>query len=196
MKRKSVGSRSKARQNVSISTEPNAEQPWNGDKAPIRPFANSLPMQLLRVREAVMERFRPHLHAHAMTEQQWRIVRALAEADSLEIHEVGNRCCIHPASLSHMLPKLEAAGLITRKANTLDQRRIVVSLAPAGRRIFLRMGVESEKIYAAISRQLGPKRIEVLYQQLAEALQILSEQDGEAQTTPPTKKRTRKRKHR
>ncbi len=44
----------------------------------IRPFAHSLPMRLLRVREALMQNFRPHLLAHGMSEQQWRIVRALA----------------------------------------------------------------------------------------------------------------------
>ena len=42
------------------------------------PFSRSLPMQLLRAREAVMQRFRPHLRGHDMTDQQWRVVRVLA----------------------------------------------------------------------------------------------------------------------
>ena len=143
-------------------------------KSSIRPFSDSLPMQLLRVREAVMERFRPHLHAHEMSEQQWRIVRALAEAEELEIHEVGKRCCIHPASFSHMLPKLEAAGMILRRSSMTDKRRIVVSLTPVGRRTIFCMGRESEEIYAEISRRLGPNRVEELYRQLTEALNILT----------------------
>jgi homoprotocatechuate degradation regulator HpaR len=173
--------------------KPKSVRKKNPVKPPIRPFANSLPMQLLRVREAVMDRFRPHLHAHVITEQQWRVVRALAEVDSLEIHEVGDRCCVHPASLSHMLPKLESAGIITRKSNAADQRRIVVSLTPAGRRIFLRMAVESERVYAEITRRLGADRIEALYEQLSDALHILSAWDESEETSrsdqAPKKKR-------
>lgn len=73
----------------------------------IRPFDRSLPMQLLRARDAVMQHFRPHLRGHGITEQQWRVLRVLAAARLLEILEISERCCILPASLSLMLPKLE-----------------------------------------------------------------------------------------
>ena len=42
------------------------------------PFSRSLPMALLRARESVMVRFRPMLRAHGLTEQQWRVLRAMA----------------------------------------------------------------------------------------------------------------------
>ena len=77
---------------------------------PIRPFERSLPMQLMRAREAVMARFRPHLKARDLSDQQWRIIRALSETDALAIAELSARCCIHPASLSRMLPALEQDG--------------------------------------------------------------------------------------
>jgi hypothetical protein len=43
----------------------------------LRDFSKSLPMALMRTREAVMKRFRPSLRDHALTEQQWRVLRAL-----------------------------------------------------------------------------------------------------------------------
>jgi homoprotocatechuate degradation regulator HpaR len=166
-----------------------------GIKSAIRPFANSMPMQLLRVREAVMQRFRPHLLDHGVTDQQWRIVRALAEAETLEIHEVSRRCCIHPASLSHMLPKLEAAGIIARRLHSADQRRVIVSLTPAGRRLFVRIGVESEKIYAQITRQIGSKRMGALYQLLDEALHSLSSGEETGMANGSAEARTKRRKY-
>ena len=54
---------------------------------PMRTFSQSLPMALLRAREAVMRRFRPGLRCHGVTEQQWRVLRALAE----ELEQV-SRC--------------------------------------------------------------------------------------------------------
>ena len=62
----------------------------------MRPFERSLPMQLMRAREIVMARFRPHLNAHGVTDQQWRIIRALNETDGLEIADLGR--AVLPAS--------------------------------------------------------------------------------------------------
>jgi hypothetical protein len=55
------------------------------DEPAMRPFRRSLPMRLMQAREAVMQRFRPSLRAHGITDQQWRIVRTLEETDALEI---------------------------------------------------------------------------------------------------------------
>ena len=40
----------------------------------MRPFARSLPMQLLRAREVLMQEFRPHLRKQGLSEQQWRVL--------------------------------------------------------------------------------------------------------------------------
>ena len=97
---------------------------------PIQPFGRSLAMLLLLARESVMQRWRPFLHARGLTDQQWRVMRALREVDSLEINELGKRCCIHPASLSRILPKLATQRIISRYPNVADQRRVIISLAP------------------------------------------------------------------
>src|SRR4051794_24912283 len=57
-------------------------------KVPMRDFSQSLPMALLRAREAVMRQFRPSLRQHGLTEQQWRILRALAAVDATEVTEL------------------------------------------------------------------------------------------------------------
>jgi DNA-binding MarR family transcriptional regulator len=99
-------------------TEAAAARPSAAAEEPaLRPFRRSLPMRLMQAREAAMQRFRPALRAHGVTDQQWRIIRALDEADSLEISQLGERCVISPASLSRILPKLAARGLIARRPN-------------------------------------------------------------------------------
>ncbi len=132
----------------------------------MRPFHRSLPMQLMRARETVMARFRPHLHARGLTDQQWRIVRALSEVDALDIVALGEFCCIHPASLSRILPKMEEEGLVRRRGDRSDQRRQIVSLSARGRRLFAETAPESEAIYAALARAIGQRRLEDLYSAL------------------------------
>ena len=58
----------------------------------------ALPIALLEAREAVMSRFRPMLATHDITEQQWRVLRVLAEAGPLEATELARpRSCWRPA---------------------------------------------------------------------------------------------------
>lgn len=141
--------------------------------ARMRPFQRSLPMQLMLAREAVMQRFRPHLNEHGLTDQQWRIVRALNEAEAMDIAALGRACCLHTASLSRTLPNLEADGLVSRKADTQDQRRVSVSLTAKGRKLFETVAPQSEAIYAQLAREIGPQRIEQIYGLLDEVIGLL-----------------------
>src|ERR1700736_3847580 len=79
---------------------------------PMRAFSQSLPMELLRAREAVMRRFRPGLRDHGVTEQQWRILRALAHSGPMEVSELADTTCLLAPSLSRILPDMEARLLI------------------------------------------------------------------------------------
>jgi homoprotocatechuate degradation regulator HpaR len=141
----------------------------------MRPFERSLPMQLMLAREAVMQRFRPHLNARGLTDQQWRIIRALNEADDVEILDLGKRCCLHAASLSRILPKLQAEGLISRRDHRNDQRRVVVTLTAKGRRLFEALAPQSEAIYAALAREIGPARMEQIYRFLDDVIGALAQ---------------------
>lgn len=144
----------------------------------MRPFARSLPMLLLRAREALMQEFRPHLRAQGLSEQQWRVLRALAEAGSMEINALGAICQIHPASLSRMLPKLEEDGRIERRTDRADQRYVIVSISAKGRALFRRMAKESEQIYAALERRIGARELKTLYELLDHTLRAAPEAAG------------------
>lgn len=133
---------------------------------PMRDFSHSLPMALLTAREAVMQNFRPMLREFGLTEQQWRIVRALMEADHLEISELSARCLILMPSLSRTLPDLERRQLIERQASKTDQRRTQVSLTPQGRDLFLQVAPRSEEQYRAIAEKIGLEDINALYRLL------------------------------
>ncbi|MDU3928149.1 MAG: homoprotocatechuate degradation operon regulator HpaR, partial [Enterobacter asburiae] len=52
---------------------------------------DSLTIALLQAREAAMSYFRPIVKRHNLTEQQWRIVRVLAEHPSMDFHDLAFR---------------------------------------------------------------------------------------------------------
>jgi len=133
---------------------------------PMRAFARSLPMQLLRAREAVMQRFRPMLLAHGVTEQQWRVIRALVESDAAEIGALAELCCVLPASLTRIVDTLEEKGLAARRPHAADQRRVIVAVTPAGRRLFHAVAPHSEARYREIAALVGQDRIDAFYAML------------------------------
>lgn len=135
---------------------------------PMREFSRSLPMALLRAREAVMRRFRPALRDQGVTEQQWRILRALAHFGPIEVTALADATFLLAPSLSRILPDLEARGLITRKQLESDRRRALVSLQPRGLRLIAAHAPDSESVYDQIARAFGKERLDHLFELLKE----------------------------
>ena len=145
------------------------------------PFAHrNLPLLLLQARERVIARFRPLLNANGLTEQQWRIVRALHETGALEPREIGARVCISSPSLAGVLARMEEQGLVARERMGHDQRRVKVSLTAKSRALARRMAPQVEAVYAGIESRLGAAFTGRLYADLDALCAALGEPDGDA----------------
>ena len=132
-------------------------------------------MELLKAREAAMARFRPLLRKHGLTEQQWRVLRALSEFDSVDASELAARSFLLAPSLSRILQHLESESLIRRSYDEADQRRLIVKITAAGQRLFDQVAPESESLYNTIESEFGAERLESLYELLAEFYQVLDQ---------------------
>ena len=140
-----------------------------GDAIPMRPFSQSLPMALLRAREAAMRRFRPLLAAHDLTEQQWRVLRALTAADDrLDLTGLAERTALQAPSASRIIANLEGRGLVERRTTDGDQRRASLGLTSAGRQLVRRIAPHSEAAYNRIEEEFGAERLARLLDELAE----------------------------
>jgi homoprotocatechuate degradation regulator HpaR len=120
-------------------------------------------MALLRAREAVMERFRPLLRRHGVTEQQWRVLRALSASAETSASALSATTCIGLPSLSRILRTLEGRGLLTRRVKSTDLRTTLVSLSPAGTRLLRKAGSESERRYESLAAEIGEANMKQLY---------------------------------
>ena len=99
----------------------------------MRKFEDSLPLQLLKAREATMQFFRPLLLENSLSEQQWRVLRALYAYQELESKELANHCCLLSPSLTGILKRLQQQGYVQRRKSEEDQRRTIISLTDKGR---------------------------------------------------------------
>jgi homoprotocatechuate degradation regulator HpaR len=140
----------------------------------------NLPLLLLQARESVLSRFRPVLQAHGLTEQQWRIVRALHERGTLEPREIVEACCISSPSLAGVLQRMDQMGLVRRERHDNDQRRVMVSLTPASRALVAQMAPLIEETYRRIEAHLGAPSVQLLYAQLDALLRSMDGLGGAA----------------
>jgi homoprotocatechuate degradation regulator HpaR len=132
----------------------------------LRDFSRSLPMALMRAREAAMGYFRPSLRANGLSEQQWRVLRALASGGTIEAMALARATFLLPPSLSRILRDLHARGLIERRSDAADLRRSAVVLTRAGRDLIAAQAPASEAGYAEIARRFGAARLARLQAEL------------------------------
>lgn len=111
-----------------------------------------------------MERFRPHLRRHRVTEQQWRVLRALSSVDRTTAGVLADLTVLSAPSLSRILRDLARRKLIFRKGSRTDQRSSWISLSAAGRAFLERAAPESEAAYQAIEQAVGRARLGELQQ--------------------------------
>jgi homoprotocatechuate degradation regulator HpaR len=134
----------------------------------------SLPMVLLRAREAVMRRFRPLLAAHGMTEQQWRVLRVLDESGPLDATQLSLRCCILKPSMTLIARTLVRRKLVTRRQCTEDGRRVILQATPKAAALIAKVSPQSNAIYRQLEREFGLQRIERLLDILDELAETRS----------------------
>jgi homoprotocatechuate degradation regulator HpaR len=133
-----------------------------------RQTRRSLPMALLRARESVMEYFRPMLGRHDVTEQQWRVIRVVAEANTLDATEVAKRASILAPSLTRIIRSLETRKFIKRRKDASDGRRVILEITPLGLSFIESAIPESTTIHQAIEARFGHEKLNVLLDLLAE----------------------------
>lgn len=133
---------------------------------------NSLNTGFLQAREAMLAFFRPVLKKWDITEQQWRIVRILAEDGQQDFHVLAGKACLLRPSLTGILKRVEQAGLVSRRKPALDQRKVLLKLTPKGQKLYQTVGVEMDAQYTVLEQHFGSEKVKDLHKLLAELTMV------------------------
>lgn len=102
-----------------------------------------------------MERFRPLISARGLTEQQWRIIRALHEHGPVEPRTLSDICTISSSSMAGVLARMEALELVTKERFVKDQRRVLVSMTKLSVELVDAITRDLEAEYEALEQKVG-----------------------------------------
>lgn len=111
---------------------------------------NQLCFALYSASLAMTRLYQPLLGALGMTYPQYLAMLVLWEQDGLSVSELGERLLLDSGTLTPLLKRMEASGLVTRQRDAHDERRVHITLTAAGREMKARVaGVPGSILNAA-----------------------------------------------
>jgi MarR family transcriptional regulator, organic hydroperoxide resistance regulator len=126
---------------------------------------------------AMTKLYKPLLEPLGLTYPQYLVMLALWEQDGVTVGQLGERVALDSGTLTPLLKRLEAAGLVQRLRDSADERRVLLQLTPEGRRLRAQAAQVPQAIAAASGCALS--EISTLTRQLQALRQRL------ATSTPP-----------
>lgn len=79
--------------------------------------------------------YKPLLAQLGVTYPQYLALLTLWEEDGLTVTAIGDRLMLDSGTLTPVLKRLEALGLVTRARSTVDERQVLVSLTERGQEV-------------------------------------------------------------
>jgi MarR family transcriptional regulator, organic hydroperoxide resistance regulator len=130
---------------------------------------NQLCFALYSASLAMTKLYKPLLDELGLTYPQYLVMLVLWEGDGLMVSELGQRLCLDSGTLTPLLKRLEASGLVSRLRAAEDERRVHIHLTAAGRKLKARAARVPSCVLAA-SRCSVPELL-----QLTEQIRTLRE---------------------
>ena len=95
--------------------------------------------------------YRPLLEPMGLTHPQYLVMLALWQHGQLSVKDLSRLLQLDPGTLSPLVKRLEAAGLVSRARDPRDERALAITLTDAGQALRER----AERIPAGIVERLG-----------------------------------------
>ncbi|MBI3367152.1 MAG: MarR family transcriptional regulator, partial [Burkholderiales bacterium] len=106
-----------------------------------------------------------------LTYPQYLVMLVLWEGDGISVSQLGDRLALDSGTLTPLLKRLEAAGLVQRMRDAADERRVLLRLSAAGRKLKARAAEVPQAVacasgcdlteLAALTRQLKALRAQL-----------------------------------
>ncbi len=125
-----------------------------------------------------MEEVRPVLHAHDLTEQQWRVMRVVAENGQSDATSIAERSYILAPSLTRILRNLADKGILQTTRDVRDGRRMLIDLTPEGEALIQTVSPQTYEIFEKMRARVGTEKWEQLIALLDEVREEIEQMDA------------------
>jgi MarR family transcriptional regulator, organic hydroperoxide resistance regulator len=102
------------------------------DKTSALNLSNQMCFAVYSTAHALNRVYKPLLDPLGLTYPQYLVMLVLWEADGLTVKEIGQRLRLDSGTLTPLLKRLQAAGLVRRERDTADERQVRIGLTVKG----------------------------------------------------------------
>ncbi|WP_089402705.1 MarR family winged helix-turn-helix transcriptional regulator [Geodermatophilus saharensis] len=142
--------------------------------APSVALDDQLCFALYAASRAMTARYRPMLEELGLTYPQYLVMMLLWEEDQQTVGQLGQRLALDSGTLSPLLKRLTAAGLVTRHRRVEDERSVAIALTDAGRAL-------RDRAYAISQDMICALRMDVdQFSDLKQTLNVLTQRVSES----------------
>lgn len=118
---------------------------------PMLALDDQLCFSLYAASRAMTARYRPLLEGLGLTYPQYLVMLVLWEERRCTVSRIGQRLQLDSGTLSPLLKRLEAAGLVFRERDTHDERSVVIGPTRAGQGLRRRAVRVPERLAASLT---------------------------------------------
>lgn len=123
------------------------------------------------VNKQLEDELQERLRAVGMPIEQLRILEVLAAGDGLPMGELASQALVEPTTLTKIIDRMVADGLVLRMLDAQDRRRVLIGLAPAGRASFRRLSRITTSQEARIAKRVPKAKLMELRGLLREVIE-------------------------
>ncbi|MCA9958821.1 MAG: MarR family transcriptional regulator [Anaerolineales bacterium] len=127
----------------------------------------------------ITREYQPLLDELGLTYPQYLVLMVLWESDGLPVNEIGQRLLLNTNTVTPLLKRMEAQGLLSRARSTEDERQVIITLTAQGRALREVAATIPERLVAGLSAEdTNIEALQVMLAELYKIIQHLSEKHG------------------
>ena len=107
----------------------------NNPESELLKLDNQLCFALYVTSKEIIKKYKPLLKPYNLTYTGYIAMMALWEADNINVKDLGKKLYLDSGTLTPLLKKLEAKGLIERRRSTTDERNVYIHLSGKGKKM-------------------------------------------------------------
>ena len=137
---------------------------------------NQLCFRLYTASRLITQAYHPLLSAIGLTYPQYLVMMVLWEKDGQPVNDIARKLFLETNTVTPLLKRMEAAGLLNRSKGQADARQVIVRLTPKGRALEKKAEcIPFEVGKAVVCHSITPESAPALFQTLDDLIQTLAE---------------------
>lgn len=128
-------------------TEANASPPV--------PLDDQLCFSIYSAEIAIQRAYKPLLDGLGLTYPQYLVLNVLWREDAQTVGGIAQQLALDSSTLTPLLKRMEAAGLLRRTRNPQNERQVIIALTPEGDRLRFRAGCLNDNLLLASGQTPG-----------------------------------------